>query len=356
METNKILTVIVPSYNMEALLENDLRSLIINNRPERLEVIVVNDGSKDNTLAIARKLESEYPQVFKVIDKENGNYGSCINAGLKAATGKYVKILDADDHVDTAAFEALVDCIEANDADLFVNDYQKVYTGGKREDFTYSFPVGKTVNIADIYTEESFSTLLLPALTYRTSILKDMGYRQTEGISYTDTEWCYSPMTQMRTLHYFNRPVYMYQMGREGQTMDPAVYRKRLPQLFQCFYSLMGSLNNLSVAPWAKRFANEQLTKLSCEIYRYYLIDHSNEPRKLLVEYDAALKKKNLEVYSLCGKAQYRKRIPYRFIDRWRSGCSENIPVSVRLKGMVYDIVGSAHYYWLKFLNPDQKR
>lgn len=352
----KTLSIIVPSYNMEALLKDDLQSLVIAARPERLEIIVVNDGSRDNTLAVARDFERRYPAIFTVIDKENGNYGSCINAGLHVATGKYVKILDADDSVDTEAFEAFVDCIETIDADVVVNDYQKVYLGGKREDFDYSFPTGKTVNIADIYSEETFSTLLLPALTYRTSILKDMGYRQTEGISYTDIEWCYAPMTQMSTLYYFNRPVYKYLMGREGQTMDPDIYRKRLPQLFQCMHSLLNALSGLSLATWAKRFANEQLAKHSLTMYRYHLIEHQNEPRELLRTYDAVLKEKNPDVYKICGTTEYRKKIPYKFINEWRSGRHEHIPAYVRTKEWLYDTLGTIHYYFLKIFNPDLKR
>jgi hypothetical protein len=351
----KLLTVIVPSYNMEALLAKDLQTLVIGNRPERLEVLVINDGSKDNTLEIARDFESRYPGIFKVIDKPNGNYGSCVNAGLAVATGKYIKILDADDSVDTAAFEGLVDVLETVDADVVVNDYQKVYTGGKREDYEYSFPKGKTVRIADIYTEESFSTLLLPALTYRTSILKNMAYRQTEGISYTDTEWCYAPMTQMTTLYYFNRPVYIYLMGREGQTMDPEVFRKTMPQRFKCFYSLLDSLDNLHLEPWAIRYADNQITKHATGMYNFYLIDFPNENREHLKELDLILKEKNHRAYTACGSIVYRKKIPYKYIAEWRSG-QNNIPYSVRAKEKIYDILGTVHYYILKTFNPDLKR
>lgn len=353
---NKLLTIIVPSYNMEKLLGQNLQTLLINNNSHRVEVLVVNDGSKDRTLAIARGFEQRFPEIFTVIDKENGNYGSCINAGLKVARGKYVKIMDADDCFDTAFFESFVDCLTGIDVDVVINDYYKLYSNGKREDFTYSMPVKQSVLIADVYDENSFSTLLLPALTYRTSILKAMNYHQTEGISYTDTEWCYSPMTQMSTLFYFNSPVYIYKMGREGQTMDPVVFRQRLPQLFQCLHSLMNSLDCLSLSPWAKRFANEQLTKHSLAMYRYYLIDHPQEKRDLLVDFDVVLKRKNPEVYMACAYTEYRKKISYRFVEEWRTGRHKNIPFSVRGMELVFDFLGTIHYYILKAFNPNLKR
>lgn len=352
----KVLSIIVPSFNMEDYLAKGVESVLGISNSSALDVIVVNDGSKDRTLEIALGIEHRYPDVVTVVDKENGNYGSCINAALKAARGKYVKVLDADDYVDTTAFEALVSILGTVDADVVVNDYQKVYIGGKKKDFTYSFPSGRTMVIADIYDEASFSTLLLPALTYRLDILRKMGYRQTEGISYTDMEWCYSPMTQMTTMFYFNRSVYMYVMGREGQTMDPIVYRKRMPQLFQCLHSLMNSLDTLTLLPWARRFANEQLYKHSLVMYRFYLVNNPNESRSLLADFDAALKERNKEVYELCGMCEYRKKIPYYFVDEWRKGLHDYIPRIVRFKEFVYDVLGSIHYYLLKTFNPEMKR
>ena len=352
----KILTVIVPSYNMEALLRKDLQSLLISKNPQRLEVIVINDGSKDQTLVIAQEFQSRFPETFEVIDKPNGNYGSCINAGLKVATGKYIKIMDADDYFDTEVFEAFIDCLEKIDADVVVNDYKKIYTGGKQEEFEYSFPSMQTIEIAEVYEESLFSSLLLPAITYRTSILRKMEYHQSEGISYTDMEWCYSPMTQMTTLFYFNRPIYMYIMGREGQTMDPNIYQQRIPHIFKCLHSLMGSVENKELVPWAKRFAVEQLAKHACAMYRYHLIDNPKYQRQLLWDFDAVLKEKNPEVYEICGTAEYRKKISYRYVEEWRLGRHEFIPFSVRAKEVVYDILGTIHYCFLKFFNPELKR
>ena len=96
---DKILTVIIPTYNMEELLPRCLDSFLIKDKKlmQQVEVLVVNDGSKDNSSSIAHRYEKLYPHTFRVIDKENGNYGSCVNRGLQEATGKYVKVLDADD-------------------------------------------------------------------------------------------------------------------------------------------------------------------------------------------------------------------------------------------------------------------
>ena len=102
---DKILSIIVPTYNMEKYLERCLSSLIVSDEQmAMLEVLVINDGSKDRSSEIAHGYESRYPDTFRVIDKTNGHYGSCVNRGLQEATGKYVKVLDADDWFNTENF------------------------------------------------------------------------------------------------------------------------------------------------------------------------------------------------------------------------------------------------------------
>ena len=124
MSQTPILSVIVPSYNMEAYLPKCLGSLIVAPElMERLEVLVVNDGSKDRASEIAHEFASKWPQTFKVIDKENGHYGSCINAALPVFTGKYVRLLDADDAADTSGFATYLRRLEMLDADLVLTDY-----------------------------------------------------------------------------------------------------------------------------------------------------------------------------------------------------------------------------------------
>ena len=94
----KLLTLIVPTYNMEQYLERCLTSLIIDSdQMDLMQVLVINDGSKDRSSEIAHSFEDKYPHTYTVIDKENGNYGSCFNCGIELALGKFIRLLDADD-------------------------------------------------------------------------------------------------------------------------------------------------------------------------------------------------------------------------------------------------------------------
>ena len=99
--STKLLSIVVPTYNMSAYLCRCLDSVTRDDVPDTLELIVVNDGSTDNSLSIMQEYAKKRPDIINIIDKTNGHYGSCVNAALKVATGKYFRILDADDWLDT---------------------------------------------------------------------------------------------------------------------------------------------------------------------------------------------------------------------------------------------------------------
>ena len=119
----KLLSIIIPTYNMEPYLRHCLDSLIIDKGMDELEVFVINDGSKDRSSKIAREYQDKYPNTFYVIDKVNGNYGSCINRGLKEATGKYIKVLDADDCFNARALQDVIQRLMNIDTDVILTNY-----------------------------------------------------------------------------------------------------------------------------------------------------------------------------------------------------------------------------------------
>lgn len=221
--TEKLLSIIIPTYNMEALIGKCLDSLII---PEidMLDIMVINDGSKDNSSQIAHGYESRYPESIRVIDKENGNYGSCVNRGLKEAKGKYVKVLDADDTFNTSEFSSFVQELSKIDADCVISDYCKVDPNGKiltKIRYKGITPI-KELSLADILDILSYK-VAMHAVSYKTSMLREINYSQTEGVSYTDMEWVYLPVAYAKSFVYLPHMVYQYMLGREGQTVDSKV-------------------------------------------------------------------------------------------------------------------------------------
>ncbi|MBQ0149823.1 MAG: glycosyltransferase family 2 protein [Bacteroidales bacterium] len=352
----KTLSIVVPTYNMEKYLARALDSICLSSHIDDIEVIIVNDGSKDKSSEIAHGFQDKYVNSIIVIDKTNGNYGSCINAGLKVATGRYIKILDSDDYLETNGLDSLMSTLTSNDVDLVISNYTKEYTGGKTINYEYDLPHNVIVHFANICKTKATYDLLLPAITYRTQILKDIDYHQTEGISYTDTEWCFTPMTQVNTVIAIKDVVYRYQLGREGQTMDPTVYSKSIPQRIQCFIAMLRSIEGMSLPQDKLEFTSTQLVKHARYLYNYYLIENPEENRSLLIEMDGIFKSSNPDAYVRCNALQYRLHIPYHHIKDWRENNRAHIPSLFIFANKILNFIGSARIKLFLKNNPNEER
>ncbi len=269
---------------MAALLPRCLDSLVAADRADLLDVIVVNDGSKDNSSAVAHAYEQKYKSIVSVIDKPNGNYGSTINAALPSAKGKYVKILDSDDWFDTKALDSFINALRTIDADVIQTPFTQIgatahevvrYNTMGREPYEY----GRCYLLDDILPDGYIRFFLMHGLTYRTGLLRQMNYQQTEGISYTDTEWACYPFFYARTIVFLDCNLYQYNLDREGQTMDPKVLLKSLgqiekvtDQMLAYYETHIASVSAVRQA-WLKQYYENRVRIL----YKIYLLDM---PRK----------------------------------------------------------------------------
>lgn len=272
---------------METLLPRCLDSLLATDALDRLEAIVVNDGSKDGSLAIANGYKERFPDTVTVIDKPNGNYGSTINAALPVAQGKYIRILDSDDWVRSDSLILFLDALENLDSDMVITHFTVLHEGGGKELTKYNdygrepFDYGKTYNLDDVLKEGYIKYFLMHGLTYRTQLLRNMGYRQTEGISYTDTEWCCYPVFKAQTITFLNIDLYQYNMAREGQTMDPKVISRSLTQMEKMIRQLIGfyeSYDTSSLSETRISFLRRYYANRIRYIYRCHLV---NTPREM---------------------------------------------------------------------------
>lgn len=298
----KLLSIIIPTYNMEQLLPRCLDSLVSAVNNDLLEVMVVNDGSKDESLRVANEYKERYPNVVNVIDKPNGNYGSTINAALPLVKGKYVKILDADDWFDTRELERLLNEMANVDVDLIVTHFTQLEPGGRWQLVKYNtmgrevYEYGRVYNLDDVLKDGYIRFFLMHAIAWRTQMLRDMGYRQTEGISYTDTEWASVPVYVAQTIVFFPLNVYQYNMDREGQTMDPKVLMKSVRQLDRVFAGLLEfyrTYDKAQLSEIRKNFIRQYLANRVRILYKIYLLDMPRkdfEPKEL-EELDARYRK-----------------------------------------------------------------
>ena len=221
---SKVLSICIPSYNMEQYLGRCLDSMLVREVLDQIEVIVVNDGSKDGTLTIANDFKRRYPNSVVVIDKPNGHYGSCINASLKVATGKYFRIVDADDWVDSKVLVQLMETLSRIDVDCVCQKYTIKYDTGSEFTEELDMPFNEVLDLNQIQLKKS--CMHMHCLIYSLDLLRRLDYVQTEGVCYTDTEYVYIPLSCARSIYFIDSSLYQYYFGREGQSMDSSVIIK----------------------------------------------------------------------------------------------------------------------------------
>lgn len=229
----KLLTVTIPAYNAEKYIEYTLNSLGAGygekKQLEQLEILVVDDGSVDQTGAIADQYAEKYPDIVRAIHKENGGHGSGINCGIREARGRYFKVIDADDWVDSEAFWKLVRTLEQCEDDAVVSGfYWRLDNGnGNPESFSKEVEIkepfsGVIYGQTYLFDEVAENLYIkMHGVTWRTAILKQLPMRIDEKCFYVDSEYVLYPIPWIQTIRFIPDFVYQYRIGREGQSVSP---------------------------------------------------------------------------------------------------------------------------------------
>lgn len=316
---NKVLTIIVPTYNMQAYLRHCLDSLIVSNEQlKHLEVLVINDGSMDQSSIIAHEYEQMYPNTFRVIDKENGNYGSCINKGLEIATGKYVKVLDADDSFVTSNFEDYLCFLNGVDVDMLITPYMVVdELGNERQYVSYNLPVNSVLSWELMTPAFKKKGLQMHAVTYKRQNLMDIHYRQTEGISYTDQEWIFTPLTTVNVAMAYPKVIYKYLVGREGQTMNSEAIKRNISHNEQCCRRIVGDYKSFKkFEPAKQEYIDYRFIGTITAMYNWYLVQYHDLDIRQLECFDDYVRSVDA-AYIAVLDAQCLEYTQYRYIRQW---------------------------------------
>lgn len=214
----KILSVSVAAYNLESMIRQCLDSFIRPEILEKVEVLVTDDGSKDQTREIVAEYEKKYPGSFKLIVQKNAGPGSTVNSGLAHATGKYFRMVDGDDWVNTNEMEAYLTYLEEHDTDMVCTSYCCVdhETGEKRLEMLKTYMMDREIQFEQV-AKDLF--LAMHNVTYKTSILKENGIRLDNGF-YTDLEYLLFPTPYIHTVAFLSQTIYMYRVSLSIQSMN----------------------------------------------------------------------------------------------------------------------------------------
>ena len=239
MKEGKLLTVVVPVYKVEPYIDKCLSSLILEDPAlmDALEVIIVNDGTPDNSAEMSREYVKRYPGTFRQIDKENGGHGSAWNVGLKEATGKYLRFLDSDDWLTN--LDRLMQDLAGCDADIVLNPYNVVWDAENRiqemRNLVESGIVTPIVNSPWGKADRGLNLVYFWRVTYKTGILKPLLPLFAEKVMYDDGILTWASLVHGRTFVTFDYVVYNYLRGRPGQTMSAVQERRGAFSYAKCF-------------------------------------------------------------------------------------------------------------------------
>ena len=304
------MTVIVPAYNAEAYLDKCLSTLAAANTGGGLEVVIVDDGSSDKTGSIAEKYAANNPMAFSVIHQENGGHGSAINAGIGTASGRYFRVVDADDWVDSNQLAALLDMLVNADADLVVDIKTEVdmATAGRSVfPLPDRVPLRCTVPFEQWNVDDMTEYYTLHTLTVRTDLAKRIQLSLPEHTYYEDFEYALKVTVHACSIYFADTRCYQYQIGNAGQSVAPQNYVRRLDQHRRIVERTIDYVNKTPMSAQMKAYAMRRIKLLIHTHLKIMLIYDSDKKKgaQSASEFMTALKARYPALYATV-RSRYR--------------------------------------------------
>ena len=307
---NKILTISVAAYNLETMIEDNLKSFEKCENKEKLEIIVTDDGSKDSTASIVQKYVDKYPTVFKLVQQKNAGAGSTVNSGIKHATGKYFKMIDGDDWVISENMDKLLDLLEKSDADIVLTNMQ-VYNETLKKIISYD-KAGIKPCVGAKFTDLCANlSLNMHFVTYKTSILKDNNIVLDNGF-YTDVEYLLLPVPYLETIDAYDLDIYVYRVARSGQSVSIPSMQKHLDMHDLVLKRLIKYYNDLKdIDPAAKTYMRNRIAFMADTQLGTLLSFNNSETKNTIKSFNKEIKDLNEEIYSVYSKKKKCKLLRY---------------------------------------------
>ena len=316
----KLISFAVPCYNSQDYMRKCVDSLLTGG--DEVEIIIVNDGSRDDTINIANVYAEKYPDIVKVIDKENGGHGSGVNAGMANSTGLYYKVVDSDDWLDDNALASLLSKIREHKEkgtlpDLYVTNfiYDKVSEGTQYVSaYGDKMPEGQIIGWDKVKKFNLSHMMLMHALLYKREKLLQSGTVLPEHTFYVDNLFAYKPLPFMQTVCYLNLDLYHYFIGREDQSVNRKNFVKRYEQQIRVMECMTDAytLDEIKKMPKGlKRYMWHSLEVIMMNTIFFTCAEDSPERRKALKEMWQHIKSKDKKLYRKLRSNSYATAVNY---------------------------------------------
>lgn len=301
-------------------MKNCIDSLLVGG--DDVEIIIVNDGSKDGTLAIAEEYRQRFPDIVKVIDKPNGGHGSGVNCGMDAATGLYFKVVDSDDWLDTEALKSLLATIKTHismgqSPDLYVTNfiYDKVDANEKHVSaYGHKFPEGEICGWDKVKKFRFSHIMMMHALMYKREKYLESGTRLPEHTFYVDELFAYKPLPYMQTICYLNLDLYHYYIGRADQSVNMSNIVKRYEMQICVMRCMIESYTWAEIKAFPKGLKNymwHSLQAIMMTMLFFTCVKSSPERKADLKEFWSHLKQRDKALYKKLRHCSYATSVIY---------------------------------------------
>uniref|UniRef100_I5AQA0 Glycosyl transferase n=1 Tax=Eubacterium cellulosolvens (strain ATCC 43171 / JCM 9499 / 6) TaxID=633697 RepID=I5AQA0_EUBC6 len=295
----KLLSISIAAYNVEAYIEDTLKSIVEADCIDDIEILIVDDGSKDRTAEISKKYASLYPESIISISKENGGWGSTVNSSIVEASGKYYKLLDGDDRVITNNLREFIEKLRFCSDDMILTPYVKFYEGTDKSEEVelLKTKIDRSICIEDF---EDYEDICMHGITIRTELLKKNWLGLREHCLYLDNVFVANCLLCANSIRYFDLAIYDYRIGRAGQSIDVNSYIKHFDDIEDASFDVLSLYENFEGKQKVKKMiayrAKAILTTLHVIIYA---MECNSSNKKRLIHIDDMVRMKYPEVYKL---------------------------------------------------------
>lgn len=309
----KQLSIVIPSYNVDKTLESTLESICIDEILDELDVLIVDDGSQDTTPEIGKRYANLYPGSVRYIRKDNGGHGSTINTGIKAAVGRYFRVLDGDDTLEREGLLYLLRFIKQTDYDLIATHYQKVSFGKQVRAVPMRF---EGVNYQKPYRLEELNKKKnvyfgIHSMTIKTSILRENNITLQEHTFYVDVEFGLLPIPYVQTVVFLDSVLYNYSVGNPQQSIDPQQFVKRYEDHYRVVKRMVIYVRGLGPDEPCRDYCYSVLQKVC---FTHYMLSafYDNDlarGKARCREFDAWLKQTDPVLYKILARSLYLRSL-----------------------------------------------
>lgn len=304
----KILTISIAAYNVEKYLEQTLHSLHDKRFIDDIEVLIIDDGSTDHTKDIALKYQNIAPNSYIYISKKNGGHGSTINKGIELASGKYFRVIDGDDWVDTDAFAKFINKLKNTDVDMVLTKHKTVC--GEKETLmenVKNMDEGKVYSWSD---KLDINYITLHMMTIKTELLKKQHVHITEKCFYVDIEFIIWAIYLSKSITYWELPVYLYRIGNANQSINKKNMLKNVEMQKLVSYKLISLFEQFKASGELSDVKEDvilrRITKsIGSTIRTYLLMDNVYEAKKEIMDFDKEVKKMSIYLYDCLGENKF---------------------------------------------------